>query len=251
MTSASEVFVLQLARSSRKANRFVRHLQKVDREDVIAAALAWCWANREKYSLTTTLDTWFMNAVRDAYKAWLRTDNRVPAEQLIGEIPTGDTTEAAVAATQAAETLIRALPSEYKKVARLEMLGYTRAEMGEQGIPKQTIDEARSRIKQLRRLLPDDYEYRRVLRTPRTSSPDHLSHEQPQIDKEIEALDFPPPGDNECPPCWRCLWFEGWLPGTVKSARMQIVEPEVAKAVTDTEARKVAIAKGVRNGTLQ
>lgn len=249
-TSAGEVFVLELARVARKANRLVRHLQKSDRDDVMAAALAWCWENRRTYSLTTTLDTWFVNAVRDAYKTWRRGERRTAAESM-SEIPTGDTVESAVAAQQAANALAIALPPEYRQVARYEMEGYTRAEMKEAGLSHDVISEARARIKQLRRLLPDDYGFRRALR----SAPSRDSAERPQemsnIDHEIEALDFPPPSGQECPPCWRCLWFEGWLPGAHKSVRMPIVEPEIAKAVADTEARKVTIARGVRDGNLQ
>lgn len=249
-TSASEVFVVELARASRKANRYVRHLPKVDREDVIAAALAWCWENRHNYSLTTTLELWFIGAVRNAYRDWANGEAKHSAETL-QVIPTADTTKGAASAMSSADALMRALTPDYKLVAKLELQGYTRAEMIQAGVNHRTIDEARRRIRQLRRLLPDEQEYRRALRAlpPRDSS-EH-QQEMSDIDREIEALDFPPPGDKECPPCWRCLWFEGWLPGTVRSARMQIVEPEVAEAVKDTEARKVAIAKGVRNGTLQ
>jgi len=253
MTSASEVFVVELSRVSRRANRVIGHLQRSDRDDVIAAALAWCWENRAQYSLTTTLETWFMNAVRDAYKKWSRGEIKHAAETL-EQIPTANTTEAAASAVSSADALILSLPREYKKVARLEMEGWTRAEMKAAGISHRVIDEARRRIKQLRKLLTDEQDFRRVLRAYRAPS-DSAIHEyedgkahthQPQIDKEIEALDFPPPGAKECPPCWRCMWFEGWLPGEHRSVRMPIVEPDIAKAVADTEARKVTIAKRVR-----
>lgn len=249
MTSASEVFVVELARVSRKANRFVRHLQRHDREEVTAAAIAWCWENRHKYSLTTTLDTWFVNAIRDAYKAWARGETRNAAEYM-AEIPTGDAIEASVAAQQAANVLVGSLTPEYRQVARLEMQGHSRAEMMERGLAKHTIDEARSRIKQLRRLLPDPSEYKIALSRQRYPDSDDLHYRGGNIDREIEALDFPPSGAKECPPCWRCMWFEGWLPGEHKSVRMPIVEPEVAKAVADTETRKIDIAERVRYGTL-
>lgn len=249
MTSASEVFVLELARASRKANRFVRHLQRSDREDIIAAALAWCWENKHNYSLTTTLDTWFVNAVRDAYKAWARGETRNSSESL-SEIPTGDTTEVAAATQQAANALVNALTPEYRQVARMELQGYTRVEMMAAGLSHHTISQARARMKQLRRLLPDPSEYKIAIARPRYSDSDDSHYKGGQIDREIESLDFPPPSGSECPPCWRCLWFEGWLPAEHRSVRMQIIEPEVAKAVADTEARKVAIANEVRHGTL-
>src|ERR1700676_853973 len=71
MDRAEEIFTMQLARAAgKKANKFLRArgLQKSDRDDVISAALLWCWENRANYSLTPTLETWFMNAVRNAYQ---------------------------------------------------------------------------------------------------------------------------------------------------------------------------------------
>lgn len=245
MTTATEVFVVQLARASKRANRFVRDLSREDRQDVIASALLWCWENRHTYSLTTTLDTWFANAVRDAYRQWRRGETRNSAE-IMEQIPTSDTTEAAAAAIQSGDVLMSALPDEYRLVARLELQGYTRAEMMSVGISKDTIYEARRRIKQLRRLLPDENEYRRALRTAPARDSAEQKQEMSAIDREIEALDFPPPGAKECPPCWRCLWFEGWLPGEHRPVRMPIVEPEVRDAVRDTEARKIEIARRVR-----
>jgi DNA-directed RNA polymerase specialized sigma24 family protein len=249
MTTASEVFVVELARASRKANRFVRDLPSADRKDVIAAALLWCWENRHNYSLTTTLDTWFAGAVRNAYRDWARGEIRNSAEAM-AEIPTDDATANAVSAVSSADALMRALPREYKDVARYEMEGWSRREMEALGISRRVIDEARRRIRQLRKLLPDEQEFKRALRAVPPADASEHRPEMSQIDREIESLDFPPPSGQDCPSCWRCLWYEGWLPGETRSARMTIVEPEVAKAVADTEARKVAIARGVRDGTV-
>src|SRR5271157_5315009 len=71
--NAAEVFTMQLGRAAgRQANKFLRNqgLQKADRDDVISSALLWCWENRANYSLTTTLETWFMYAVRHALDSW-------------------------------------------------------------------------------------------------------------------------------------------------------------------------------------
>jgi DNA-directed RNA polymerase specialized sigma24 family protein len=259
MTSASEVFVLQLSRASARANKFLRarSLNSDDRNDVVATAILWCWENRDNYSLTVTLDLWFLGAVRDAYKAWRAGEARNSSET-IAEIPTGDTTQAAAEALSSAQALIRALPREYKRVLLLESIGYTREEMEGKGLSRRTIDEGRARIKQLRKLMPDAHEYRRVLRAyhPPSDSAVHPSHDgvsnthQPNIDKEIAALDFPPPAGKECPPCWRCKWFEGYMPGSHVSVRMPITEPKIAEAVYNTEAEKVRIAQEVRNGTI-
>lgn len=251
MSSAAEVFVVQLARASKRANKFVRELPRADREDVIAAAILWCWENRHNYSLTTTLDTWFVGAVRNAYAAWVQGETRNASEQL-SEIPTGDTTQAAAAALEAAGKLIRALPSEYKKCAVLIAQGYTRAKIMEKSITGRTYDETRARIKQLRKLLPDDYEYRRVLRTAPTKGSDDVSDELSDVDRQLEKLDWTPSVavGKDCPVCWRCCWYLGLMPGTKRSIRMPIQEPEVAAAVAVTEARKIEIAGRVRDGCI-
>jgi hypothetical protein len=251
MTSAGEVFVVELARASKRANRFVRHLPSEDRKDVIGAAIAWCWENRASYSLTTTLDTWFMNAVRDAYKAWARGENRNGSE-LLAEIPTGDTTLATVEAWESALKLSKALPPVYRKIAQLHAQGYTRAEINDRGFSKRDIDESRERIRQLRKLVPDDHEYRRVLRTAPTQGSDDVSGELSEIDVQLEQLDWTPSvsAGKDCPPCWRCKWFEGYMPGKRKAVQMPIVEPVVAEAVRNTEREKIRIAKEVRDGNL-
>lgn len=248
MTSAAEVFTVQLARASKKAVRFLRarNMSRTARDDIFAMAMLWCWENREKYSLTTTLETWFMNAVKNAYRAWSRDEVR-EATELLAEIPTNDTTEQAAVATSSARALVRALRPEYRRVMTLEAEGWTRSEMLALGIPERVISEARIRIRQLRKLLPEPAEYQRVARTfPAPSSED--TQPVSKIDQEIEQLEFSPPEGFDCPPCWRCMWYEGWLPPGHRSTRMQIVEPEVRAAVANTEAEKIRIANEVRNG---
>jgi hypothetical protein len=73
-----EVFTVEIARAAAKAQRFLarRRLTRVDREDIIQEALLWCWEHRDSYSGATSLDTWFVNAVRDAFKQWRRDEFR-------------------------------------------------------------------------------------------------------------------------------------------------------------------------------
>jgi hypothetical protein len=246
MNSPGEAFVIELARASRKASYFIRKLQRADRDEVIASALAWCWENRDNYSLTTTLDTWFVNAVKDAMKAWRRGEKRQGATQL-NDIPTGDSTLARVEAEDAATKLMAALPPEYKRVATLLQQGYTRAEMIKQGVDQYVIDQARLRIKQLRKLLPDDHEYRRALRRVHTDSNTMAPR---GIDREISQLEAMPKQGQDCPPCWRCKWFDGYMPGDHVPMHMPITERSVKAAVLWTERRKIKIAQEVRNGLL-
>jgi len=246
--SASEVFTMQLARAAAKqANKLLawRGLQKSDRDDVISAAMLWCWENRDNYSLTTTLETWFMNAVRNAYQDLQRNELPTSAES-IEQFGGGDDTYNRAAAESSAAALINALTPSHKKVAVLTMRGHTREEMVEKGLSKRAIDEGHQRIRQLRRLLPDadlaHYIGRRIEPTSSDEADDQLS----EIDMALEQLDFAPPAGKDCPPCWRCMWFEGFMPAGKRDTRMDIEDLEVRAAVKNTEARKIEIAQQVR-----
>lgn len=246
---------MQLARAAAKqANRFLaaRGLQKSDRDDVISAAMLWCWENRDNYSLTTTLETWFMNAIRDAYKA-LRRDELPASDESIENMGGNDDTYNKAAAESAAEALFGALTPPQKQVVRLIMRGHTREEMIEMGLSKRTIDESRSRAKLLRRLLPNNIErWTSIYGSITASAPpsDDASDRVSEIDMALEQLDFAPPAGKDCPPCWRCMWFEGFMPAAKRSTRMGIKEKEVREAVANTEARKVEIAQQVRDDVL-
>jgi hypothetical protein len=248
--TASEVFTMQLARAAAKqANKFLaaRGLQKSDRDDVIAAAMLWCWENRDNYSLTTTLETWFMNAIRDAYKDLQRYE-LPPSDDSLDGIGGADTTYNIAAAESSATALIKALPPTYARVANLTMRGFTREEMIGRGISKRTIDEAHQRIKQLRRLVTDEEGVRLIARTAPTASSDDADDKLSEIDVALEKLDFAPPAGKDCPPCWRCMWFEGFMPAGKRDTRMEIEDTEVREAVKITEARKIEIAQQVRDG---
>jgi DNA-directed RNA polymerase specialized sigma24 family protein len=246
--SALEIFTMQLARASAKqANRFLaaRGLQKADRDDVISAAMLWCWVNRSNYSLTTTLETWFMNAVRNAYQDLQRNVLPTSAES-IEWLGGGDETYNRAAAESSARVLIDALTQTHKTVAVMTMRGYTRTEMIESGISKRSIDEAHQRIKQLRKLLPDADGVRLMARTMPPVSSDDADDQLSGIDRELEQLDFAPPAGKDCPPCFRCMWYYGFLPNEKRSTRMNIEDDEIRTAVNDTEARKIEIAHKVR-----
>jgi hypothetical protein len=248
--TASEVFTMQLARAAAKqANRFLsaRGLQKSDRDDVIAAAMLWCWENRDNYSLTTTLETWFMNAVRDAYKA-LQRDTLPTSDESLDNMGGADETYNIAAAESSARALIDALTLPHKVVAMRIMRGYTRQEMMAGGISKRTIDEAHQRIKQLRRLLPDMEGARLIARTAPTAPSDDADDQLSEIDAALEQLDFAPAAGKDCPPCWRCQWYYGFLPSGKRDTRLDIDDKEVREAVKNTEARKIEIAQQVRDG---
>jgi hypothetical protein len=248
MTSVVELFTSQLARGGgRQATRFLRArgVPEADRDDVIAAAMLWCWENRHNYSLTTTLETWFMNAVRDAYRGLRRRELPTSSESIENMSGGADETYNQAAAASAARALFDAMPAEGRRVARGLMRGHTRQELERMGFSKRAIDDTRHRIRRLRRLLPGHVGMDQWL-TAAAPDPDEVDDQLSDIDREIEQLEFSPPTGKDCPPCWRCKWFEGMLPADKRSTRMEIEDAEVRAAVRDTEARKIEIANQVR-----
>lgn len=248
--SASEVFTMQLARAAAKqANRFLsaRGLQKQDRGDVISAAMLWCWENRTNYSLITTLETWFMNAVRNAYQD-LQRGELPTSDESIENMGGGDDTYNRVAAESAAAAIARELTPMERRVAVLTMEGYTKENMLDQGLREVDVKASRATIKRLRDLLPDEVSYKVLIRTPAAGSSDDADDKLSEIDMALEQLDFAPAAGKDCPPCWRCMWFEGFMPAGRRSTRLGIEEKDVRIAVENTEARKVEIAQAIRNG---
>ena len=247
--SASEVFTMQLARAAAtQANKFLsaRGLQKSDRDDVISAAMLWCWENRNNYSLTTTLETWFMNAIRDAYKSLQR--NELPSsEESLDNIGGGDETYDIAAAESSAAAIARELTPMERHVAILTMEGYTKDDMLDQGLREIDVKESRAVIKRLRDLLPDESNYKILIRTPSAGSSDDADDQLSEIDMALEQLDFAPPAGKDCPPCWRCMWFEGFMPAGKRDTRLDIADKDVREAVKNTEARKIEIAQQVRS----
>jgi DNA-directed RNA polymerase specialized sigma24 family protein len=255
MTNAAEIFALQLSRASLRANRFLRarNLSREDRNDVVAAAMLWCWENRDNYSLTVTLELWFLGAVRDAYKAWMRGEMR-EATEIVEDMGAPDDTSVRAQALQAIEKIQRRvaeMPEIEQRIAALIMRQWTQDEIRtELKIDINLIPEVRRKLAPFAKLIPDTPDTRWMIRKAVSRDSDEASGELSGIDKEIASLDFPPPAGKECPPCWRCKWFEGYMPGSNKVVRMEIVERNVKAAVLKTERRKKHIAKEVRDGNL-
>jgi DNA-binding CsgD family transcriptional regulator len=212
--------------------------------------MLWCWENRANYSdLTANLETWFMNSVRDAYKALRRNELPIAEDSLADISVSDDPTYNAVEAESAAQTLFAALTPIDREIAALTMKGHTYREICRQGYSQQNVNEAWQRIKQLRRLLPD-VKVRSLIRSSVTTQA-HGSDDQSgvtPVDADLRNLEFAPVTGADCPPCWRCMWFEGYLPSGKRSTRLDIVDEEVSKAVEATEARKIEIANQVRYG---
>jgi hypothetical protein len=191
-----------------------------------------------------------MNAVRDAYKT-LQRDELPTSVESMESFGGADETYNIAEAESAARALIDALTPAHKEVAVLTMHGYTYEEMVGRGIPERVVKEAHRRIKQLRRLLPDTDGARLIARTLPATLSDDAESAPAEIDTALEQLDFAPATGKDCPPCWRCMWFEGFMPDGKRSTRMEIADLEVRAAVKGTEARKIDIAQRVRGNTIQ
>ena len=254
MTSATETFAVTLARASRQAMRFLRArgLGRDARDDVIAAAMLWCWENRDNYSLTATLEQWFLGAVRNAYRDYRRGELRQGATEIVQDMGAKDDPQYNVILRDAVETLSKNMDEVDRYIVTARLDDWTHAQIGSAlGIERTAITK---RLSKMRDTLPVSVHVNTILRravTPPSPSSDDMGHIRiGNIDNEIEALDFPPPAGKECPPCWRCKWFEGYLPGPRKEVRMEIVERSVKAAVLWTERRKQHIAQEVRDGNL-
>jgi hypothetical protein len=248
--NAAEIFTMQLARAAAKqANKFLaaRGLQKADRDDVIAAAMLWCWENRDNYSLTTTLETWFMNTVRNAYQDLQR--NELPtSDESLENMGGEDTTFGAVSAESDVRSLLRQLTAPEREIVQQMLDGVTWREMVKSGVPKVAIEQTKEVLRVLRKEMPDNAARAVLARTASKGGSDDADDALSAIDVELERLDFPPPAGKDCPPCWRCMWFEGFMPAGKRDTRMDIEDAEVREAVRVTEARKIEIAQQVRSG---
>lgn len=78
-----------------------------------------------------------------------------------------------------------------------------------------------------------------------TTHPD--GHKTAVLVKVAPKMEPPRKVGKECPPCWRCKWYYGWLP--VKDyVPEKHSDPEIAEACERLDRRKIAIAQKVRSG---
>lgn len=245
VTSAAETFVVALARASKRAAKYMRELSKDDKDDVLSTALLWCWENQKSYDPKISLDLWFVGAIRDALKKWRLGESRQACE-LQAEIPVQDDTSARAETLQVVEQIRTKLTAKERRIAVYQCKGYSRDEIMEtMHVSKRTVDAGRKRIAALVGLLPGPSMGRPASSTPQADSEGPA--EMAGIDREIERLEHSPSPGADCIPCWRCRWFDGFLPDGRRSVRMDIVEPDVRAAVSNTEARKITIANEVRS----
>lgn len=243
MTSASEAFVVQLARVSEHAKRQLRGLSSVDRDDVISMAVLWCWEHRNQYKPELSLEMWFTGAMRDARKKFTTEEERQGHVTL--DVMQSLDPEAQAMSAQSLKNLNAHLKRDEKKIASLIAQGYTRAEVRERlgGLDNQTFARVKAKVRELR---PDDG------RPMLVHGPSGATHVRPDsesgtapnvpssIDRAIARLDFPPHEGADCPPCWKCCYFLGFKPRNYKPTKL--ADEQVQVAVRATEAEKIRIA---------
>lgn len=198
MSSPGETFVVELGRASSRASRFLRGMQRADQDDVLAAAVLWCWENRDAFTeqLTNTdalsLEVWFARAVRAAKRAW-RTGEVRNATESMADIPVPDDTEARAAVESAARELVRTITPEQRRIAIMQARGYSAREISEKlNVDIERVRSTRSTLRKLQELLPGTYEVTRVLRAEIAPPSDQPAVKtKTDIDTELEQLGRP------------------------------------------------------------
>jgi hypothetical protein len=198
------------------------------------------------------LDTWFVGAIRNARTAWERGEARAATELVEAIAVPDDTSERAemLELQERIQKRVEAMPVAQQRIAALQVHGYTQDEIvARLHISAREVSDVRRKLAPMQRLLPETRGWRQVVRKLQVTDSDEVSSELAPIDLEIERLEFAPPAGKDCPPCWRCKWFDGYLPTPNTKRREPItVEPEIRAAVLDVEARKIQIAYGQRGG---
>lgn len=235
--------LVRAAEEPPKLSKFVRRalagLSPADRSDVLQSAIAWCWQRRHGWDLITAkpVGIWFLGVVKNMKHQLLRRWAEDAAVEYLGEddVPQGDTTLARVESLEAAEKLAAALPLAYRRVVQLDAEGYSREEMVELGVPRRTVNDARARVRQLRRLMPDPHDEHKVGRpTPPAPMSDDLEDgELSPIDMAIEDLGAMPLHGPDTK--------EHELPDEARELLPRVEDPDVRAAIERTEARRTEI----------
>lgn len=85
--------------------------------------------------------------------------------------------------------------------------------------------------------------------SPRTRLDDGLAREREEL--HFGAGETPPGKEpKDCPPCWRCRYFDGWLP-TGKVALARSKDPDVQESLRRIDEGKVRVALWVRSKGLE
>jgi hypothetical protein len=172
-------FVAELVSAMKSPGSGLFHLQGLnaaDREDVLQAAVVWCWDNHAKFDPDRgSIAMWFRQRLKT--QAFLRKRQNV---------------------TEGRRRSPRA-PEEHERLS-----------------PDRTGGQRKTRDKPKYTRTGIDHAIETLLRRPRHARAD-------------------------CPPCWKCCYFAGWLPP--EYAPSAYANPEIQAAVRAIEERKIEIAR--------
>lgn len=236
MTTAVEQFVIQLARVSKRGQRYLRWLPRADREDVIAETILKCWEQRETFdAATTSLENWFTDRLREARREYRETPGQVSVDRL-AELQSQDNVERDAERQRLLEGLTE---PERALVARLENGEHIKDIAQELQITVGAVKAAVRKLRRIRDLMPED---RPVFHSPTRNKDDG---EMAPIDHEIEKMLRRPASERaDCPVCWRCCYFLGLTPTNYHATEHE--DPEICEAIRHTESRKIKIGEGER-----
>lgn len=240
MSTAPEVFAIELGRAAKRSYRLLSGLRAADRDDAIAAAMLECW--ERKAEAPEKLEDWFCDILRTSVHHIKRASrSKLYSTMKLNEIAAPDSTAQSAEATIEAEQLTKKLTIREQLVAARLAEGYSQYAIA------LDLDMPRSELKKVLRKLKklNNENYYRQPRIPYAPPPDsdHRDYTPAAIDHQIEALLRRPKTERaDCPVCWRCMWFDGLTPTHYHPPTL--VEPEIQAAVAATEARKIQIGNG-------
>jgi RNA polymerase sigma factor (sigma-70 family) len=236
LTTAVEQFVIQLARVSKRGQRYLRWLSRADREDVIAETILKCWEQRESFdAATTSLESWFTDRMREARREYREVPGQVSTERL-AELVAHDDVERDAERQRLLEGLT---DPERALVARLESGEHIKDIAQELGVTTGAVKASVRKLRRIRDLMPED---RPVYHSPTRNKDDG---ELAPIDHEIEKMLRRPASERaDCPVCWRCCYFLGLTPTNYHPTHH--ADEVICEVIRATESRKIQIGNGER-----
>lgn len=238
MSSAVEQFIIELARSSGHALRVLDRVPARARSDVLAAGITNAWERRAEYEPPQLPEIWFGKFLRAAAREWRKGERGLVDITALDETVPDETSALAEMQSEIEHAINLRGPAVAEAMSEL-IAGRANRDV-ERSYGRHTYELARKVAGKLERQLRNPRIAQRLLRA-HTTEPDNKR--LAKIDHEIARIDFPPHERAECPVCWRCMYFYGYLPTGKHEARMKIVEPDIGEAIAATEKRKMQIAE--------
>lgn len=195
------------------------------------------------YDPSVPLEDWFIEALKEARHLFKRGEHAT-SKELNFEMAVPDDTSIRAESLEAATIIIAAFTDREHSLLTDLMGGASwREVIRTHHASSQEVGHVTRKLAHLRELLPERRSLQRVVRR----STADVSMAEPEIDRQIAQLDLPPPIGKECPPCFRCRWFDGFLSATYEP-KSTVEEPEIQQAIWNTEAAKLRIAAEIQAG---